>query len=157
MNAAPTFSLASSFIHYSSTRVVRSFSSLFFFFFVFLLSLIKLHPLCLAVFSFSLLSNFPGVRFSCPAPPTYLQSSNQTGSLHPFLTFLTLPGLTLPRTAFYHVPSPPHAPFSTFLAVALPSDNDDNDSPRRRAATRVHGTRIMEVFSAKVKLSEAKA
>lgn len=153
MNAAPTFSLASSFIHYSSTRVVRSFSSFFFFF---LLSLIKLHPLCLAVFSFSLLSNLLGVRFS--SRTTDLPPVQQPDGVTPSFSYLSyLTRAPLPRTAFYHVPSPPHAPFSTFLVVAVPSDNDDNDSPRRRVATRVHGTRIMEVFSAKVKLSGAKA
>lgn len=157
MAAFPTtVSLASSFIHCSSTpRVVRSFSSssssLFFF-----LSFTDQTPppLFSRFFSFPFFPTSPAP--SRPAPPTYLQSSNQTG-VTPSFSYLSYLIPALPtRTAFHHVPSPPHAPApSTFLAVV----RSTTTTTRRddALATRVHGTRIMEVFSAKVKLSGSKA
>ena len=159
--AAPTFSLlpVSSFIRYSSCGQKLFFLFLFSPFLFSSLADQTPPPLFsrffLFLFFFQLARCF---AFRVPHHRlTYPVQQPDGGHSILFLPFL-------PRLP-YHVqpfttcppPPPPHAPFSTFLVVAVPSDNDDNDSPRRRAATRVHGTRIMEVFSAKVKLSGAKA
>lgn len=106
-------------------------------------------PLFSRFFSFPF---FP-TSFSCSRTTDLPPVQQPDGGRHSvlFLPFLPHP---CPSTYTYSL-SPPHAPApSTFLA-AVPSTT--TTTTRRDDATRVHGTRIMEVFSAKVKLSGAKA
>lgn len=139
------------FLRYSLTRVVRSFfsfpdqtppPSLFSHFFL------PFFPLFLSFLPL----------FSTPRSPDSLFVSRTTrltsSGYQTSLSILFFPFTRLPtRTAFYHVPSLlTHPPRPSRFTFRQRRQRRRRRSPRRRA-TRVHGTRIMEVFSAKVKLS----
>ena len=100
--------------------------------------------------------------FRVPVPPTWFVQPAD-GSLRPFLTFhqSTYTYSLLPRAlAPLTHPSRPslrrflYLPTTTTTSTTTMTTTTTTTLTETRAATRlVHGTRIMEVFSAKVKLS----
>lgn len=114
----------------------------FFSSFFFLLSLIKLHPLCLAVFSFSSsFSNLPAASlFVSRTTDLPTQSSNQTGVTPSFsyLSYLSYPGCPttyslLPRALLLLLLTHPSRPSSS--SPYLPTTT----TTTRRDDARLHG------------------
>lgn len=110
--------------------------------FFFLLSLIKLHPLCLAVFSFSSsFSNLPAASlFVSRTTDLPTQSSNQTGVTPSFsyLSYLSYPGCPttyslLPRALLLLLLTHPSRPSSS--SPYLPTTT----TTTRRDDARLHG------------------